>query len=150
MSTYTHTHVHRTTQNTPYTPTCLKRYLHFYIILCSICVPFMAGLRVQDGFINSVRTLSSIYALCLHLTTSKHSKMLTQSNLQSRLLYLHHSRHGRHTHTETTNGLMFMPISTFISGILLSVKNKSSFPQPVSKEIWIVKELKQMSWPKEN
>ena len=105
----------------------------------------MAGLHGQDGFLNSVKTLASIDAC-----TSKHSDMVIQPNLQSGLLFLHHSGHSRHTHRNTPNGLMVMPIYTFISAISSSVKNKCSFPRPVSEEIRILKELKQMSRPKEN
>ena len=78
----------------------------------------MAGLHEQDGFLNSLKTLESIDAC-----TSEHSDMVIQPNLQSGLLFLHHSGHSRHTHRNTPNGLKVMPIYTFISAISSSVKN---------------------------
>lgn len=125
---HVHTCVYRTAQNTLFTHMPLKRHFFFYYLLFS--ASFMAGLHGQDGFLNSVKTLASIDAC-----TSKHSDMVIQPNLQSGLLFLHPSGHSRHTHRNTPNGLMVMPIYTFISAISSSVKNKCSFPRPVSEQI---------------
>lgn len=89
-----------------------------------------------------LKLLNFFFHLSLPLTTSNCINLFTESNLQSRLLYSHHFMHGEHSHTNTTNHLMFMPIATSISVILFikapffdQSQNKSEYLRSKTDEL---------------